>query len=286
MSALGYYRPAGMQDLLRVKEELKDRALLLAGGSNLMVYIKEGSIREGLLVDIFSLPELKGIRRQNGCLEIGAAEVMADLLESELLRDSFPLLAQMLAGFANPLVRNRATLGGNIADASPIADTVPPLLCLQAELVVAGRGGERVVPLDRFFGGPGRTTLHHDEVIVKVRVPVPKQGRGSFQKLGLRNGTSCSVTSVAVWLEAAGGKVMDIRIACGGVAPTPVRAPNTEKAFQGARLEREEIARLAAQVQKDISPISDARGSAEYRREVTARLLARAVRQAAGMGEQ
>jgi CO/xanthine dehydrogenase FAD-binding subunit len=286
MSAFGYRRPGSLEELLRIKEEERERALLLAGGSNLMVYIKEGSLREGTLVDLMALPELKGVRRSDGVLDIGATEVMADLLASTELRASLPLLTEVLSGFANPLVRARATIGGNVADASPIADTVPCLLCLEASLEVASRRGRRAIPLNAFFTAPGQNVLEPDEVILRLRVPLPRQGHGAWQKLGLRNGTSCSVTSVAVWLEVEGAEVGTIRIACGGVAPAPIRAPLAERAFRGQKLERRSIAELARAVLKDIHPIGDVRGSAEYRREVTARLLARAVRQAAGLYEE
>jgi len=285
MSSFGYYRPGSLHDVLEFKEQKGDRARLLAGGSNLMVYLKESAVSEGTLVDIFALPDLKGIRRNNETIEIGASEVIADLLGSAELRVSLPLLADALAHFANPLVRARATIGGNIADASPIADTVPPLLCMQATLTATNLRGEREIPLVEFFTGPNATVLRPDEVIRAVHVPVSAPGHGSFQKLGLRNGTSCSVTSVAVWLETDGGRVKEIRIACGGVAPTPVRASQAEKAFRGCRVEQEAILEASWSVQNDIRPISDVRASAEYRREVTARLLARAVRGAAGVPE-
>jgi carbon-monoxide dehydrogenase medium subunit len=286
MSGFGYRRPGSLEELLRIKEGEREKALLLAGGSNLMVYIKEGSVREGTLVDLMNLPELKGVRRSDGALEIGATEVMTDLLSSGELRAALPLLAEVLSGFANPLVRARATIGGNVADASPIADTVPALLCLEASLTAASSQGRREIPLNAFFTAPGRTVLRPEEVILSFRVPLPREGRGSWQKLGLRNGTACSVTSVAVWLQADGARVGEIRIACGGVAPAPIRALQAERAFRGQRLERGAMAELAREVIRDIHPISDLRGSAEYRREVTARLLARAVRQAAGIPEE
>jgi CO/xanthine dehydrogenase FAD-binding subunit len=196
------------------------------------------------------------------------------------------MFAETLAYFANPLVRARATIGGNIADASPIADTVPTLLCMEATVIVAGLGAEREIPLSEFFTGPNTTVLGAHEVVRSIRVPVPTEGRGRYLKLGLRNGTACSVTSVGVWLVLDGQTVRDIRIACGGVAPTPVRARGAEKAFRGKKLEGKGIRELASAVQADIRPISDVRGSAEYRRAIAERLLVRAVRQAAGLPEE
>ncbi len=283
MGEFQFYRPTDLQDLLRVKGRLGRQGILLAGGTNVMVYVKDGAIAEGTLVDIASLAELKGIEQRDGRIEIGAAEVMADLLGNPLLRSRLPVFVSMLREFANPLVRNRATLGGNLGDASPIGDTIPVLLTLGARLLVADRGGQRTVPLEEFFRGPGENALRPEEVIRRVEIPLPEGGRGCFQKLGLRRGTSCSVASVAVWLVPEGGRIREIAIACGGVAPTPVRARSAEKAFRGRRLEPAGIRELAEEVQRDIRPISDVRGSADYRRRVTAALLARAVRRAAGL---
>jgi CO/xanthine dehydrogenase FAD-binding subunit len=281
-----FVRPRDLSDLLRIRAELGRRALILDGGTNLLVYIKDGVIREGTIVDVTRLPELRGIRRHNGTVEIGAAETMTDLLESDVLRESIPFIPEFLRDFGNLLVRNTSTIGGNIADASPIADSAPPLMVLAAEVVAAGKGGERTIPLDEFFVKPQETTLKSNEVLVRFRIPVPRTGRGTFIKLGLRRGTSCSVVSLAVWLVPDGNRVKDIRIALGGVAPRPVRVKKTEKAFGGTMLDDKTIAKVAEEVKGEISPITDVRGSAEYRREVSARLLARAVRICAGLEEK
>jgi len=178
-----------------------------------------------------------------------------------------------------------ATLAGNIADSSPIGDTIPPLLVLKASLVAASTRGRREIPLDEFFTGPGQNVLKADEVITKIRFPAPSRGRGCFLKLGLRRGTSCSVASVAVWLVAKGNRVEEARIALGGVAPTPIRARMTEKSLVGLRIDEELIEKIARQAQAEINPITDVRASAEYRRAVSSRLLAKALRGALGMEE-
>ena len=191
----------------------------------------------------------------------------------------------MLQKFANPLVRNMATLAGNIADSSPIGDTIPPLLVLEAQVVLASAKGQRVIPLEEFFTGPGKNVLKPEEVILKVQFPVPAKGNGGYIKLGLRKGTSCSVASVAVWIAVDQNRVEDIRIALGGVAPIPIRARKTEEAFKTQSLDWDKISALSEKVTEEISPITDVRGSAEYRRQVSVSLLAKAVRQALGMEE-
>lgn len=283
MRIFEFIRPQDLSELLRIKKDLRKKALILDGGTNLLIYIKGGVIREGTIVDVTRLPELKGIRRVNGSVEIGAAETMTDLMNSPVLQESIPFIPEFLRDFGNLLVRNTSTIGGNIADASPIADSAPPLLVLGAEVVAAKTEGERVIPLDEFFVKPQETTLEADEVLLRFRVPVPKAGRGNFIKLGLRRGTSCSVASVAVWLVADGGSVQDIRIALGGVAPKPIRVKKTERDFTGKKLDEQTINRIAKGVKEEIKPITDVRGSADYRQEVSARLLARVVKVCAGL---
>ena len=283
MGKFFFYRPTALEELLEFKAREGSRARILDGGSNVLVYINEGSITGGTLVDVKSLKAIKGIELRDGRVEIGAGELIADIIESPLIRTKIPFLAEALRKFANPLVRNMATLAGNIADSSPIGDTIPPLLVLEAEVVVASSKGRRVIALEDFFTGPGKNVLEDDQVIVKVRFPVPARGRGGHVKLGLRRGTSCSVASAAVWVAAEKKKVREIRIALGGVAPTPIRARKTEEAFEGQSLDWDSISELAKTVTAEVRPITDVRASAEYRRQVSVSLLAKAVRQALEM---
>jgi carbon-monoxide dehydrogenase medium subunit len=285
MGDFRFFRPESMAQLLEHKKKEGRRAHILDGGSNVLVYVKEGSIEGGTLVDVRRLKALKGIAVKNGQVEIGAGEVIADILASPVIRRQARFFAEALQQFANPLVRNMATLAGNIADSSPIGDTIPPLLVLEAKVVAASRQGRRAIPLDEFFSGPGANVLKASEVITKIRFPVPGKGRGEFLKFGLRRGTSCSVASVAVWVRAAAGKIEEARIALGGVAPTPLRARITEGMLKGQRLDAETVESIAGRVQHEISPISDVRASAEYRLQVTGHLLAKALRRALGLEE-
>jgi carbon-monoxide dehydrogenase medium subunit len=280
-----FFRPTVLEELLNFKAKEGSKAKILDGGSNVLVYIKEGSIPGGTLVDVKFLEAIKGIEFRNGQVEIGAGELIADIMESPVIGEKMPFLRDVLQKFANPLVRNMATLAGNIADSSPIGDTIPPLLVLEARAVLASSTGQRVIPLEEFFTGPGKNVLRPEEVILKVQFPIPIEGSGGHIKLGLRKGTSCSVASVAVWIAAEKKRVEDIRIALGGVAPIPIRARKTEAAFKAQSLDWDRISNLAETVAEEISPISDVRGSAEYRRQVSVSLLAKAVRQALAMEE-
>lgn len=285
MKNFKYFRPKDMDELLAIKNERQEEARLLAGGSNLLVYIKEGSLKHATLVDIDSLTDLKGIREKDGYLEIGAAETITDIMASPLLSEKLPFLRESLKLFANPLIRNISTVAGNIAEGSPIADTAPLLLVLNSEVVAASIAGRRNIPIDDFFISLSKTEIKADEVIVTIRIPIPERGKGKFVKLGLRKGTSCSVVSVAVWLIANGRGVEDIRIALGGVAPLPLRAVKTEALFKGKILDEHNIGELALEVANEVTPITDVRSSAAYRSEVSAALLTKAVRECMGMEE-
>lgn len=285
MGDFRFFRPTALEELLDFKAKEGGKARILDGGSNVLVYIKEGTIPSGTLVDVKFLEAIKGIDVRNGVVEIGAGELIADIMESPVIEKEIPFLRDVLQKFANPLVRNMATLAGNIADSSPIGDTIPPLLVLEAKVVLASAKGQRVIPLEEFFTGPGKNVLEPEEVILKVQFPVPIKGNGGHIKLGLRKGTSCSVVSVAVWIAAEKNRVEDIRIALGGVAPTPIRARKTESSFKAQSLDWDRISALSETVTEEISPITDVRGSAEYRRQVSVSLLAKAIRQALGMEE-
>jgi carbon-monoxide dehydrogenase medium subunit len=278
-----FERPSSLEELLRLKHEHREKALLMAGSTNLLVYIKDGVYTEGTLIDVKSLGALKGIAEADGCIEIGPSEIIDSIRNSSIVAKHLPLLAESLNLFANPVVREMSTIGGNIADASPIADTAPVLLALHAELLVASSSGERTVPLDEFFIGPGKTVLKPDEVILKLMVPKQAPGAGKFMKLGLRKGTSCSVTSAALWIVMDGTKVRDIRIGLGGVAPIPIRARKTEEAFKGKSIDTDSLDQLCGTVKADIEPITDVRASARYRREVSGNLVKKAVRCSIGM---
>jgi carbon-monoxide dehydrogenase medium subunit len=285
MAGFRFFRPESLAQLLEHKKKEGRRAHILDGGSNVLVYVKEGSIEGGTLVDVKRLKALKGIAVKNGQVEIGAGELIADIIASPVIRREARFFAEALEQFANPLVRNMATLAGNIADSSPIGDTIPPLLVLQAMVVAASKDGTRVIPLDAFFTGPGANVLKASEVITKIRFPVPGKGRGRFLKFGLRRGTSCSVASVAVWVATRGGKIEEARIALGGVSPTPIRARLTEEMLKGKKPDAALVQTIAARVEHEIRPISDVRASAEYRRQVTGKLLAKALRPALGLEE-
>ena len=215
-------------------------------------------------------------------ISIGALTTMTDLASSEIIQKESPILASAARQLGNPLTRNRATIGGNLADASPAADTAPPLLALEATIHTAGPEGKgREIPLDRFFLGPNKTVLDEDEIITRITIPKPKDPwKGSHIKFGLRNAMAISVASVALMLEMEGNVCRKARVALGSLSPKPIRAYLVEKELEDREITDVVLERCTVTVNQEIFPISDIRGSADYRRLVAAVLLKRAIRQA------
>lgn len=275
-------RPRSLSEALQVLAAGSPEVLPIAGGTNLTVDMRSGRHEPRVVVDIEQLPELKGIRRENGQVCAAGGVTIAELLKDGLVAETAPALKSACAVFANPLIRNRATLGGNLADGSPAADTAPSLLALDAEVELSSQAGERRLPLDEFFIHVRKTARRPDEVITALRWAAPAPGTVSaFYKLGLRKADAISVVSVAVVLEVAAGVCQKARIALGSVAPRPLRAKSAEQLLTGKGLSRDLFEDAAALAGEAISPITDLRASAEYRRRTTVALTRRMLEKAA-----
>jgi CO/xanthine dehydrogenase FAD-binding subunit len=262
-------RPATLGEALGLMAR-RDDVLPIAGGTNVVVAMREGAHRGQALMDVTRLGELRGIRLADGQVVVGGGTTLAELLDSPLIAEHARPLHQAARSFANPLVRNRATVAGNLVDASPAADTAPPLLVLGSEVELASAAGSRRLPLDEFLVGVNQTLRQPNELVVAIRWPVPPpRSAGAFHKLGLRKGTACAVISAAVMVEGDGaGCVSRARIALGAVAVKPIRAYAAETALTGRVLTREaikEAARLAASAAR---PIDDVRSTASYRQRI------------------
>jgi carbon-monoxide dehydrogenase medium subunit len=285
--------PQTLPDALEMLAGYAPDALPVAGGTNLIPDMRGGKRQPGVLVNVADLKELRGIRRENGHIVIGSGVRIAELLDSELIAQHAPVLRQAVGGFANPLVRSRATVGGNLGNASPAADTAPPLLVLGAEVRLASEGEARWVPLDGFFEDVCDTVCERTELITAIRWPVPPlRTFGRFEKLSLRKATAISVVSVAAQIAFdEGERVEDVRLGLGAVAPTPIRAYDAEAVLRGEALTPdviEEATRFACGV---TSCIGDVRSSARYREQVTEVLMRRLLQEAreareAGVGSR
>jgi probable selenate reductase FAD-binding subunit len=257
----------------------------LAGGTNLVVDMRSGRHAPDVLVNINDLPELHKIELCGRELKIGSTVTIAELQSNLLVRKVCPVLVEAANTFANPLVRNRATLGGNLVDASPAADCAPPLLALDAEVELVSLAGSRRVRLEDFFTGVRKTLIRQGEILAAVYVPVVTQGaRGAsaYYKIGLRKADAISVVSAAVRIETGEDQICrKARIALGSVAPLPMRALKAEKSLEGSLLTQETIYQAGFIAAQEVSPISDLRASAAYRRKMVAVIVGRLLKQAA-----
>jgi CO/xanthine dehydrogenase FAD-binding subunit len=247
------------------------RFKVLAGGTDLIVQLRTGALPKTDLLDISRVDELRYIRFDDGVLRIGALTTFMEIYKSGLVRRYAPVLSEAAFTVGSFQIMNKGTIGGNIVNASPAADSLPPLYVLDAELVIVGPRGERVVGIRDFYRGYKRLDLREDELVAEIRIRPPGDGYiGHFFKHGLRRGDAIAVVNGAVLVDIGrDGMVRDARIALGAVAPTVVRSPNAERVLIGSRLTKEAMWRAAEAVLKDISPIDDIRGSAAYRRELS-----------------
>jgi carbon-monoxide dehydrogenase medium subunit len=255
-------------------------ARALAGGTDLLVDLRERRQTPRMLVDVSALGDLRGVAAADGGLRIGGGTTVGELLAAPLVAERAPALGQAARAFADYLTRNKATLGGNLANASPGADLVVPLLALDARVVLAGPGGERTLALDAFLVGPRRTALGPGELVRAVEIP-RAGGRQFFYKLGLKRGGAIAVVSVATRLVLdGGGRCTAAAIALGAVAPRPFRAIAAEAGLVGEPLTAQFVAAAADAAAAASAPITDVRGGEEYRRAMVRALVARGLGQA------
>jgi carbon-monoxide dehydrogenase small subunit/xanthine dehydrogenase small subunit len=278
-AAPGYYRPHTLEEALEILAQRAGEARPVAGGTDLLVKAKDGQQSRAALFDLTAVTELKGIQERDGHLWIGAGTTHAEMIGSPLVARHLPSLPQACAVIGGPQIRNRGTLGGNLANASPAADTVPPLYAADAVVELVSVSARRDVPVADFFTGPRQSILASDELIVGVRVPIRAGVRGCFLRLGQRQAQAISKVSVAVGMTFRDGRPDWVRVALGAVAPTVVRAPEAEKALLGGGYDG--LRRARETVKAEIQPIDDLRSTRVYRQEMAAVLLERAVRRVA-----
>jgi CO/xanthine dehydrogenase FAD-binding subunit len=256
---------------------------LIAGGTDLIPRLRRAPAAQPVcLIDLSRLSELSFIREQAGQIEIGALTTHAQLFTSSLLIQGAPALSKACASIGSPQTRARGTLGGNLCNASPAADTAAPLLCLDAEVQLAGRTGPRRLALNDFFIGPGKTGLLPGEYLHSIHFSLPTGLWGAaYEKLGRRNGMAIAVASAAVLLTlSASGQINRARIALGSVASRPVRSPHAETILIGRTPDSALLEQAAQAMLADISPIADIRASREYRMHAAHILLLRALEEA------
>jgi aerobic carbon-monoxide dehydrogenase medium subunit len=286
-ASFDYHSPETLSEAIDLLGRYPDEAKVLSGGQSLLPLLKLRLGSAGHLVDIGRIPGLEYIREEGGYLKIGGRTREAALEASDLVRAKYPILADTAAVIADPLVRNMATVGGNLAHGDPANDHPATMLALGAEVVATGPKGERTIPIDEFFTGLFTTALSPDEILTEIRIPAPPaRSGGAYVKLERKVGDFATAAAAAQVTLGGGGQIERAGIGLTNAGPTPVRATAAEQFLKGKKGDVAAIAeasRLAAQA---ASPSPDRRGAVEYKKEMarvlTARALAKAIARAQG----
>ena len=272
------FRPGSLDEAVRVLADPDLGAVPVAGCTDILVVDVATGRRHAAVVDVHRLPELRGIRHDAGLIDVGAGTTFSELRADANVCRLLPILAEAAATVGGWQIQNRATIGGNIANASPAGDSLPVLLALSAELVLAGPAGERVVAYENMHLGYRKTDLRAGELIVRVRIPVPDPRTvQSYKKVGTRAAQAISKVVVAFAARNEGGRLSAVRLAAGSVAPVPVRLFDAERACEGARPDVATADLAAAAAQGAVQPLTDVRSTASYRRWVLGRVVRRMV---------
>jgi carbon-monoxide dehydrogenase medium subunit len=266
-----FYEPRDLKEACALMAFHKQKVVPLAGGTDVLVNMKKRVIQPEYLIGLSRIPELKTVQKEKKQFRIGSGVTAAQIAASTEIKKNFRALAAGAETLGSPLVRNLATIGGNIVNSRPAADFPPGLMAYGAKLVLARQVGTRVVALEDFIRGPGQTVLAADELLVEIVLDEPPAFTGSaYLKLGIRKALEISIVNLVavLTLEKPNGVIRAARIVMGAVGPTPLRAPRAEKLLIGAKPDEALFARAGEAAAGDSRPIDDFRGSAAYRREI------------------
>jgi len=275
---LDYAAPSTVEEAIRVLAAAPGTAKILSGGTDLLVQLRSGRVKPDLIVDIKKIPGIAGIREQDGAFIIGAATSGASMGEHDALRQAWTGVVEAANLIGSTQIQGRATLAGNLCNASPAADSVPALIAARATCVVAGANGQREVPVESIPTGPGRTSLKPGEFIVEFHLPKrPPRSGDAYLRFIPRTEMDIAVVGAAVSVTLdAGGVCTDARVVLGAVAPTAVVVDEAAKALIGHKLDESTRAALDQAARRACKPIDDKRGTIEYRTKVAGVMARRA----------
>ena len=273
-----YFAPETLDEAISLLDRLGPEAVVLAGGQSLIPLMKLQLAVPEYVVDINRIPGLSDISEDNGFLRIGSLTRENDLDGSEIVRDKYIILQDTTSVIADPLVRNMATVGGNLAHGDPANDHPATMLALGAEVAAVGPSGERVIPVSDFFEGPLTTSLDHGEILTEIRVPTPPQGSGgAYLKLERKVG-DYATAGVAALITVVDGVCQQAGIGLTNAGPVPVKAGAAESFLVGKGLDDETIREAAQLASQEAQPSADLRGSEEYKRDMVRVIAGRALR--------
>ena len=282
-----YHAPQSLAEAIALLQRHGDEAKVLSGGQSLLPLLKLRMGSASHLVDIGRIPGLEYIKEEGGFLKIGGRTKESALERSDLITKKYPILHDTTVVIADPIVRNRATVGGNLAHADPANDHPATMLALGAEVTVTGPKGERTIKIDEFFTGIFATALAADEILTEIRIPIPPpRSGGADVKLERKVGDFATAAAAAQVTLGTDGSIEAARIALTAAGPTPIRAAEAERSLHKKKPDANTIAEAARLAAQATSPSADRRGSVQYKREMarvlTARALAKAVERAGG----
>ena len=280
-----YHEPTTLDEACQIMANLGAKARPIAGGTDLLVNMKQGLIAPQNLVSLQRIEELAGMDLSGRVLRIKACQTVSELAQSGEIFSFLNALSLGAGALGSPLIRNIATVGGNLVSARPAADLPPPLMAHGAKVILKNVSGERTLSLDSFFLGPGQTAMKTDEIMAEVLIEKPKASSGSgYLKLGVRKALEISIVNVASYLELDEGHraIRSARIVLGAVAPTPMRAFSAEEILMGEMPDQKLFYKAGQAASRESQPIDDLRGSADYRRDIVSVLTQRTLEMALG----
>ena len=277
-----YFAPKTVEEASKLLLEKGKGAYLLAGGTDIMVKVNHDLIQPKAVIGLKKIEKLNRILydKKKG-LTIGATALLADVASHPDILKYYPAVAYAAQETANVQIRNMGTVGGNLCNAAPSADNAPALIAMGAQIIIGGIKGERKLPLEHFFKGPGLTSIEQGEVVTSIFVPlVPRRSGVSYQHISARGKVDISAVGIGAMVTMDGSICTRARIVMGAVGPIPMRAPRAEKMITGRELTPDLMAKAGIQAAKESKPISDVRASADYRRKMVAVLTTRALKEA------
>jgi aerobic carbon-monoxide dehydrogenase medium subunit len=278
--------PTSLHEALALASRHGEKAKIMGGGTDLIVQIKKNAVDPGMVISLENVAEIDFISHEESGLHIGAMTAVSTIEKAPMVRNRCSMLSEAAAQLANPLIRRKATIGGNLCNASPAADLAPALLALGARLKIQNAAGERVVEIEDFFVGPGKTVLKPDEILTRIIIPDPApHAKGVYLKNKRSGGADLSIVGVAVLTTMHENTIQDIRIGLGAVAPTPIRARETENRLRGRVPSEGILEEVCLKTSAEACCISDVRCTADYRNKIIAVYLKRAILQTAGMAD-
>jgi aerobic carbon-monoxide dehydrogenase medium subunit len=282
------FNPQTIDEAIELCSRYRDKAVLMGGGTDLVVQIKKKTLSPEILISLEKVKELGFIRfdQKNG-VTIGAMATVEAIEKSELIRKEAGVLSAAAATLGNPLIRKSATIGGNLCNASPSADLAPACLVLDVRLEISGANGNKSIPVHEFFTGPRTSVLASDELLTRIVVPIQPRHTGAVYLKSTRSkGADLALVGVAVRTTVMDDTIRDIRIALGAVAPTPIRARQAEDAIRGRKIDDPALEECCGLACSEASCISDVRCEADYREALIPILIRRAMRQSIDMARQ